>query len=124
MCIYIFGLHRINQYPQSVLITLPGVFAYPSSKMQKYPQYKDCKLNKFFTNHYGFYTELVTLSCLPYDQHHTFVQCVTCRGSQSGYRRKRCLCMKPSDLTRNQTYTHNPLSTNIHQFNPCVRVLC
>lgn len=38
--------------------------------------------------------------------------------------KKRCLCMKPSDLSRNWTYTYNPQSTNIHQLNPCGWVLC
>ena len=69
MCIYIFRLPRINHCPQSVLIILPWVFAYPSNKMQKCPQDENWMLNRLLLNHYGFYTERVTLSCLPYDHH-------------------------------------------------------
>ena len=87
MCIYVFHIPRINQCPQSVLITLSWVFAYPSNKMEKCPQDENWMLNRLLLNH-GFYTECVTLSCLLYNHYHAFVQCVTCTGSQSGYRRK------------------------------------
>ena len=46
MCIYVFHIPRINQCPQSVLITLSWVFAYPSNKMEKCPQDENWMLNR------------------------------------------------------------------------------
>ena len=69
MCIYVFHIPRINQCPQSVLITLSWVFAYPSNKMEKCPQDENWMLNRLLLNH-GFYTECVTLSCLLYNHYH------------------------------------------------------
>ena len=39
-------------------------------QMEKCPQDKNWMLNRLLLNHYGFYTERVTLSCLPYDHYH------------------------------------------------------
>jgi hypothetical protein len=91
-CIYIFGLCRISQYPQSVLITPPWAFDYLFNKTAKTATVWKQNVEQISQESWEVYIELVTLSCLPYDQWHTLVKCDTWAGSHSGYRKKK-LCL-------------------------------
>lgn len=119
MCIYNFFLPRINQCPQSVLITLPWVFAYPSNKWRNAHRIRTECWTGYFWIIMGF-----TLNVSHYRV--SLMITIICIGTMCHMHRvtvwlqkKRCLCMKPSGLSGNRTYTYNPQSTNIHQLNPC-----
>ena len=67
MCIYVFHIPRINQCPQSVLITLSWVFAYPSNKMEKCPQDTEASSKRDPTGQTGHNLSIKTMRGVSYN---------------------------------------------------------